>query len=1169
MKALLTHCLNLLPERDPVAPAWRGALLRGALLLAAAAGVLPRPAQAQPKPNWDIPAPNAASLGEYGQVPVNFFNGLPSIGVPLYTFKYRDLAVPIALNYHAGGNRPENYPGWVGLGWNLDAGGAVTRIVNGRPDEITAYDMNAQKGPGYQYPTTREYGYFFRSNEFDRPDWASQASVADFLNSAPNNWLSAELGPFDGEPDEFLFNAGDLSGSFFLYRDAGSTLRVKVKSKSGEYLKVEPTLSTAPVDLSVFNEIRIRKPQVHMRRTFTGFAVTRADGTKYTFGGNWNATDLNTTPGSTDGVVTLATSWFLTRIESPKGDAVTLEYKKQGDVFLKNTARTRSFLYIVGNNNCACGDVQRSYTLQHPSYLSRITAPDGSEVEFLSDRAAQLQYDFTSIPRDHEAQFAPLSPGGRWDANLLTYNYLLKLNQIKVKGVRTIAFTYTNSATQRLRLGSVEVTNPTDAASFKYRFAYNPLLLPDYNSKQTDNWGYYNGRNYENFTNTNAANTFDQLYAYRTPDATRMKAELLESITYPTGGQSVFEFEPHDYAKVAQQYPFALVNQAGTAGGVRIRRITSRTAAADPNPQVWEYFYQQPNNTSSGVLSGIPTYKAEGTQYIDFHFSQWSGLVYFSGTDQFRQNYLILAENSQNPLSNTNGNHVTYSRVVEKRSGQGQTVYRYTNLDTQVGGAYPYADLGPEGVVGNIDGKMTSNPFTSKELERGLLLSTEVYDEGNRLVQQVDNQYNDDPNRYNDYVKSLNALVIFGLPYPFARASANRIYTFYPYLKQRTETTYGRGTAPVAATTTYAYNTYRLLTEKSTTDSHGNSVRTTYRYVTDLSYSGPNPYVPTTQGLLLSVSRNLIATPVETVHYRNGAIVGGTVVLPALTTAAAIVPYQVYELETAQPLAAAQYTNLFFPAGSSNFIPPAFDQKYKLRQTFAYDARSNVQSITAADQAPTSYLWDYGQTLPVATAQNAAPNQVAYAGFEADPPGQFVGNAYVTFNANNWDYDPRAGLSTHRQPTGGFTGRGCYRLDGGWSIGRGNVPAGDYEVSFWATGGKANIYLWGGQVLSQSEGPANATAQDYRLVRFRVRLAAPGTIAFDAYGRQVDVDDVRLYPVGAQMTTYTHTPNVGVTSTSDVNNQPTQYDYDGLQRLRLVKDNRGNVVKHLQYHYQH
>ena len=123
-------------------------------------------------------------------------------------------------------------------------------------------------------------------------------------------------------------------------------------------------------------------------------------------------------------------------------------------------------------------------------------------------------------------------------------------------------------------------------------------------------------------------------------------------------------------------------------------------------------------------------------------------------------------------------------------------------------------------------------------------------------------------------------------------------------------------------------------------------------------------------------------------------------------------------------------------------------------------------------------------------------------------------------------------------------------------------------MSFWAKGGNANIWVFATQELSRYEGPANTNQLDYRLVRVRVRVASGSGINIDAYGRQVDIDDVRLYPVGAQMTTYTHEPVVGVTSTSDVNCRPTFYEYDGLQRLKVIRDAEGNIVKHLEYHYQ-
>ena len=295
----------------------------------------------------------------------------------------------------------------------------------------------------------------------------------------------------------------------------------------------------------------------------------------------------------------------------------------------------------------------------------------------------------------------------------------------------------------------------------------------------------------------------------------------------------------------------------------------------------------------------------------------------------------------------------------------------------------------------------------------------------------------------------------------------------------------------------------------------------------------------------------------------------GSSTLPAFTNSTFVAPYQVYQLETALPIDANQYTKLFFRAGSDHFIPPVFDQKYKLRQTFnTYDVAGNVLHILKEGQSSTSFLWDYSKTLIVAKADNAAPNQIAYAGFEADVNGLFVNNNYLKLDPHNWDFDPTPGLTTHIQSAGGFTGRGCYRLDGGWSLERGNLPEGNYEVCFWARGGLDKIYIFATQELSRYEGPANTNSLDYRLVRVRVHVAAGSSIKIDAYGRQVDIDEVRLYPVGAQMTTYTHDPLVGVTSMSDVNCRPTFYEYDGLQRLKVVRDAEGNITKHFEYRYQ-
>src|SRR5688572_27352866 len=82
-----------------------------------------------------IASPTAASLGKYGDIPVGYHTGLPSISIPIHTVAEGPLQLPISLSYHAGGLKVMEAASFVGAGWSLNAGGVITRSVNGAPDD--------------------------------------------------------------------------------------------------------------------------------------------------------------------------------------------------------------------------------------------------------------------------------------------------------------------------------------------------------------------------------------------------------------------------------------------------------------------------------------------------------------------------------------------------------------------------------------------------------------------------------------------------------------------------------------------------------------------------------------------------------------------------------------------------------------------------------------------------------------------------------------------------------------------------------------------------------------------------------------------------------------------------------------------------------------------------
>jgi hypothetical protein len=74
-----------------------------------------------------LQSPQAASLGKYGEIRCHPVNGTHLITIPLGEIKTNQISVPISLNYNSEGCRPEEHPTWVGLNWNLQAGGVIRR----------------------------------------------------------------------------------------------------------------------------------------------------------------------------------------------------------------------------------------------------------------------------------------------------------------------------------------------------------------------------------------------------------------------------------------------------------------------------------------------------------------------------------------------------------------------------------------------------------------------------------------------------------------------------------------------------------------------------------------------------------------------------------------------------------------------------------------------------------------------------------------------------------------------------------------------------------------------------------------------------------------------------------------------------------------------------------
>ncbi len=950
----------------------------------------------------DIATPNMAELGKYGQIPVSYFNGLPNINIPLYTIKCKDIELPISLSYHAGGNKTETHPTWVGLGWNLNAGGSITRVINGGRDELRQADFANETR---QANASCETGYY----------WASSAitdtwSTGSFLYSLILGTDPCKLA-MDTHPDEFCFNYGGNSGSFYFAYENGS-LVTKIKSKENQFTKIEPIFSSDAINFEVYKSTSPKsRVTATAYKTFLKFILTDKDGFKYEFGGDTTNIDFATSSG-----VTVATSWHLSKIISPTGNSyINLLYKGAGVIlnkiksnhFYANGIEGSSLYHRIDRNDGVDG---LSMSALQPKYLNAITTSENQAINFTTSVSSELDYDdWISDEYNVSNAFMSIFAGPAnifdaiWSQSKLSHHYYMKLDEIQIISLMKIAFQYSNSPTQRLRLNELSILpfsgavtkSMTNQTAMKYSFEYNSNYLPKYNSRKSDNWGYYNGIDY---SSVNFGDYGSLMYATRVPNSTLMKAEILEKIHYPTGGFSVFAYEPHDYSKVVAGYKvnditFKLVDQAGSAGGLRIKTITSYPDEMDIlkfTRKTFSYVFE--DGKSSGILSGIPQYSSSGRIHVSYNYGGRSGLVFYHFQGDYICTYSQESQNLLLPLSSTDGNNVTYSRIIEKNEDNSKTIYNYTNHEE-------YLDEVPINDITNIDGDEIYGEFTLRELERGLLKCVENYDNTNRILAKTINTYNQEPTRYNDFIKHIYKYM-FGGSYRF---SALKIYTFTPYLSRQTETLYDYSSGSQVALnkeTNFIYDSYKNLTSKTVTTSDGGIVREKYKY----------PYDKTDAPYPSMVTDHILSPVIEQrMEKQNGAVT-----IPNIE-------YTAYTYYAPFPKVYVPHSKEVMKDGSNSYTSNLYTQ---------HDKYGNILAMQNSDNVTEVYLWSYKSKYPVAriigsdyatviqllpqiTIDNAMTNEVE------------MRNLFNTLRVNlpnalitSYTYIPYVGMSSATDPNG-------------------------------------------------------------------------------------------------------------------------------------------------------
>ena len=1007
-------------------------------------------------------SPDAAELGKYGKIPVNYFNGLPSITIPLKEFRAKNYTLPIYLSYHASGNRPENHPGWVGQGWSLHAGGCINRIIRGQKDEMTKAEFDEDKERYEIYLRNKydekweriEYGEdmmlydtFMREDKgykiyeyvLDNPGYLYHAEEYQSIYSHlqdydfSNNYCVEDLyytfkRHYDYEPDEFQINIEGINASFYLIGNG----KVKIVSQSDDDFTVSYSMNTDAPRFGVDHtlEYKFGFESVKVYDTFSEFIVTTKDGTKYHFGGCEDAIEYSIVSCYLDleysgdpqdwALKATANTWMLTKIERPDGEEISFTYKHDGTPIVEVDTHRFEYSWLNGiqipgfnsyknNNNI-------SFYFLLPSYLTGIDCKYGDNmIVFNRGMSTQLDYDYDRTLFEERVGRTCL-----YDT-VSVHNYYKQLESIDIydgildkSNPQRIHFSYTKDPKTRLKLDTVKIS-AGDCDPLRYIMTYDTTPLPRYYSRKTDMWGYYNYMT----KYVPAADRFNK--KQYEANLALLQAEMLTKIKYPTGGWTSFEYEPHDYSQIAEQFPFYSYAQIGQAGGLRIKKMTDYSMEGKPEERVFSY--KNKNGQSSGVLSGIPKYFVENS--VDLNISGASNdsenwltrlidkldYAIFGCDDVFH--YLVYSEHMLNQLSDTYGNHVTYSRVTETIPGSGKTVYCYSNHDTQ---DMSCIDRPPLSTVSNCGDIFSfKSPYNSMALSRGLLLRKSSYNKNGNVVMEEENTYAQDTQ---DCIYSHNYIEQPIDPYFYAFCrSTTKIYTYYPKLIRKVVKLYpDGGGSPSVEKTDYAYNSHRQLAS-IVRNNNSNKEETRITYSGDMLNKYPYEEMQ---------SKGIYDRLVEQTVLRDGGIVSSSLITYR-KSGNHFVPDKYYESRLNTPIPSdsglwEQYDGRAL-SGTQQSVYGA------PRITFdSYDSHGNILSATDEGGRSTFYYWDNtglnpeasfsGMLNPVQTVQvegtayeevdfrdNAAEEYTFE--FDADFAGEF---SFVMLWPDNIDYSMRGYL---------------------------------------------------------------------------------------------------------------------------------------------------------------
>jgi len=1145
-------------------------------------------------------SPQSSDFIKYGNTPVNLFTGETNVQIPIYTYKDRDFTIPIYLGYNSSGFIPNKREGIVGLNWYLNAGGVITRKVNGWPDD--------KKGAPANDPPKLHGLYYGIKDNNKTVKLTSRSSIFNFQVGLV---LPSEYWTIDScevEPDEFTVTAPGLHGSFFI-ENSGNVHFVGNKSYKVDLtnFRIQP-----PNNTTIYN---------------SEIVITSDHGYKYYFGDSIQYLEISypfddsTTPNTTSGPTIVG--WHLTKIEAPNGRTVHYIYKHFNEGIADKFAEDQVH-YLMNvhdadftsyqsdctsfggglcsyNSNSNGGPI---YEVTKTVYLEKILV-DQDTIKFSYGQRANKFYDITS----------------NYNQRTLELDHIyIKHGSDSIKSF-TFDYDYTGGTYSRYFLSSFQ-EDGIPPYLFTY---YKQTGLPSPRTHGVDYWGFWNGKASDGPIIPSLSYSQDGEIIYtgdeREPDESKCDVGLLEQIDYPTGGYTQFSYEGHRYSQRLERridnnfLPALYFENNLLAGGARIKEIRDDDRKGNEVIKTYEYTNDYPSGgESSGILLDWPKY-----------IYAWRYSNPDEGLDQVN---VKKQSQSFNQNHNSGEKYIQYSEVTEREyPSNGYTVYKYTSFETNPD-INDYGSIETDSnwlsYVNNVNlyNNYVGIRMNDCSFQRGFPYDVTTYSNSGEKVSEKETSYTQVPDYPDNY--AVGVMQTGGL------AVSYKMY-YIPFLPLGETLISYSNTGNVTKTIDFAYNVDNLVREKEVA-ADGSLYNTKYKYTKDY-YLGAATYSSSASIFRTMVERNILTSPVEITQMKDGNVTASKLNLYKLENNI-IVPDESYELELMAPISYPP-TGLSYTAfDGTNMVVFNKSSDYKLREQYVrHDNFGNIIEYQKKDDLPMAYLWDSYGTQLIAAVMNAhylpystQTNVLSFSSPYGEPGGTlFDGNdvsnikvgstatisvescfippnpddpksvefylvnngtlfqetlsanqsVNIPMTADDFSYLDLVKNDNNIIVTGTFSyvseapsdevsevyyqgfeeypsstlcstaKTGKYIWEGTFNIPLNMVKPSSYQLSYWISTDKVN---W--QQISQ------------------IVTVSSGSSAYSIGGSGTYIDEVRLYPESnSQMTTYTYNPLVGMTSETDPNGQTTYYEYDDFGRLKRIRNNDRAIVSQYDYHY--